>query len=161
MELVVVLVAVVAVTAGLLQIAALSRVRLQMLNEARGSAAAYAISDSYLTIEPAAQLLTDWSKGKDQQPMSADDIPGVTTPGLIRDDILAYAHPEELDAVVPGNVVSAAMMQDPLIDAFGLVRGHAKSDPIPLIPVARHLFYQADSITLEADAVTVWMKGLP
>ena len=93
--------------------------------------------------------------------MSADDIPGVTTPGLIRDDILAYAHPEELDAVVPGNVVSAAMMQDPLIDAFGLVRGHAKSDPVPLIPVARHLFYQADSITIEADAVTVWLKGLP
>ncbi len=160
MEFVVALVAVVVIVAALLQVTALSRERLRTIQEARARVATMSLSDSYATMTPAANLLAGWTEGSDGRPMSADDQALATTADSIRGDILEIARPEALAALIPTNPVTRAMWEDPLTEAFGLVRGTARSDPVELMPVVRNLLYRADDIRVEGDATGVWLKGV-
>lgn len=160
MEMVVALVAVAVVVAALLQITALSRAHLQMINAARAEAAMYAMAPEYRSGAPMADLIVNWELGPDGRPMTADDRAVVTGAGGVRSRVLRHARPEELNRVVPGNPVTAAAWNDPLPAAFGLVRSVQLSDPVPMIPIARHLLYDAESIRVEGDATTVWLQGI-
>ena len=160
MEFVAALVAVVVIVAALLQITALSRERLRAIQKARAQVATMSLADQYATMTPEASLLVGWTEGSDGRPMSADDQAIATTADSIRRDILEIARPEELAALIPTNLVTRAMREDPLTEAFGLVRGTARSDPVELMPVVRNLLYRADDIRVEGDATGVWLKGV-
>jgi hypothetical protein len=160
LEMVVALIAVVVVVAALLQVTALSRERLRMINAARAEAAMYAMGIDYLSGAPMPELLLDWELGPDGRPMSADDQAVLVSAEGVRSRVLRHARPEELNRIVPGNPVTGAAWTDPLPAAFGLVRSVQLSDPVPMIPIARHLLYDAEFIRVEGDATTVWLQGI-
>ncbi|MBP7275867.1 MAG: hypothetical protein KBA51_06670 [Kiritimatiellae bacterium] len=160
MEFVAALVIVVILVAALLQVAALSRERLRALQGARARVASVALADEYPTLSPGPGLLAGWTTGADGRPMSADDRAVGSAPDRLREDVLSLAGPMPLNLLAPGNPVSRAAMEDPMVDAFHLIRGTEQSDPVILIPIVRRLLYRADEITVEADATGVWLKGV-
>lgn len=160
MEFVAALVIVVILVAALLQIAALSRERLRALQAARARVASMALADEYQTPSPGPGLLSGWMEGPDGRPMSADDRAMGATPTRLREDVLALAAPGDLLPMVPGNPVSRAAMEDPMVDSFHLIRANERGDPVMLMPIVRHLLYRADEVAVEADATGVWLKGV-
>lgn len=160
LEFVIALVAILVLVAGLLQIGRLTRVQLNALNEARADAARLAMSDVYTRRIPGPQFLRDWDVGPDRARHSRDDIPRPGDPGLVRLMILAHAKPDELAARVPDNPVSGLMNRYPLIDGYALVHGRAEPRTVPLLPVMRHLIYNAEAIDIGADAWLVWTQRL-
>lgn len=159
-ELTVALVAILAILAALLQIGILSRVHLETMGEARSAAAQYAIGDSYQTMQPGAQMIRSWGVGNDGRRYSRDDSATAGTGQFLRDNVLRVAHPDELNLRVPNNRVFNLYYNDPIVDEFEFVRATAESQPVPLLPVVRHLFYNAESIRLESESVMVWTKGI-
>jgi hypothetical protein len=160
LEMTVALVAVVVVVAALLQVTALSREHLRMINAARAEAAMYAMGTEYRSGAPMPELLLDWELGPDERPMTADDRAVIASAEGVRSRVLRHARPEALNRIVPGNPVTGAAWTDPLPEAFGLVRSVQLSDPVPMIPIARHLLYDAEFIRVEGDATTVWLQGI-
>ena len=158
LEFVIALVPILLVVAGLLQIGTLSDRWVRTYNEARGEAAALALSDTFASTS--VPLVSSVEAGDDGSSYSADDERQLGATTFLREGILPFARPEALFALVPANPVSAAALSDPLADRLRLVRGSARSDPVPLLPVVRHLLYQADSIRIENDATLTWAKGL-
>lgn len=159
-EFAVALVAMLALLAGLLQIGRLTREHLAVANRARASADRYAMADDYTLALPGPRYIRDWEPGADQAPYSRDDQNRLDDSALFSANVIVHSHPELLNAVAPSNRVSALSGSVLVADAFELVRGSERSDPIPLLPVARHLFYDAESIVVEADAWSVWTKGI-
>lgn len=160
-EFVVGLVAVLAVAAGLLQIARLARAHTETLALAREEAARDAMSAGYVEpVSPAPRFIRDWSLGPDGAAYSRDDriVPG--SPGDISSLLIERARPDDLEDLLPDNPVSP--MSDPaaVMPGFYLVRGGARSDPIPLLPVVRRLLYNAPSITMEGEVYLIWTTGI-
>lgn len=160
LEFVIALVAILVLVAGLLQIGRLTRVQLNALNEARADAARLAMADLYTRRVPGPQFLFDWDIGPDRARHSRDDIPRPGDPGAVRLMILAHAKPDELAVRVPNNPVSNLMNLYPLIDGYALVQGRAEPRSVPLLPVMRHLIYDAEAIDIRADAWLVWTQRL-
>lgn len=159
-EMTVCLVAILAILAALLQIGLLSRVHLDTIGEARGAAAQYAISDVYQSMQPSAEMIQAWDEGDDGRRYSRDDEAAVGGSQFLRQHVLPVAHPDELHRHVPGNRFFNLQYNDPAADEFEFVRGTSESRPVPLLPVVRHLLYNAESIRLEAQSVLVWTKGI-
>ncbi len=158
LEFVIALVPILLLVAGLLQLGTLSDRWVRTYNEARGEAAALAMSDTFSS--SAVSLVSTVEAGRDGAGYSADDQRNAGSAALPRAGILQHARPEALMSLAPGNPISAAALSDPLAEQLRLVRGSARSDPVPLLPVVRHLLYQADSIRIENDATLTWTKGL-
>lgn len=159
-EMTVALVAILAILAALLQIGLLSRIHLDTIDEARGNAAQYAIGDTYQSMMPSAKLIQGWSEGDDGRRYSRDDASTLGSGAYLRQSVVSVAHPDQLQSLVPGNRFYRLQQNEPIIDEFDFVRGTAESRPVPLLPVVRHLLYNAESIRLEAESVTVWTKGI-
>jgi len=159
-ELAVALVAILAILAALLQVGILSRVHLETMGEARNAAAQYAIGDSYQTMLPGAQMIRSWGAGGDGRCYSRDDTPAAGSGQFLRDNVLRVARPDQLNLYAPDNRFFNLYYNDPIVDEFEFVRATAESQPVPLLPVVRHLFYNAESITLESESITVWTKGI-
>jgi hypothetical protein len=159
-EMTVALVAILAILAALLQIGLLSRVHLDTIGEARGNAAQYAISDVYQSMQPSAEMIQAWSEGDDTRRYSRDDEAALGSSQFLRQHVLPVAHPDELHRRVPGNRFFSLQYNDPAVEEFEFVRGTSESRPVPLLPVVRHLLYNAESIHLEAQSVSVWTKGI-
>jgi hypothetical protein len=159
-EMTVALVAILAILAALLQIGLLSRVHLDTIGEARGNAAQYAISDTYQSMQPSADMIQSWSEGDDGRRYSRDDAVALGSGQFLRQSVIPVSRPAELQRLVPGNRFFSLQNNDPVAEEFEFVRGTAESRPVPLLPVVRHLLYNAETIRLEAQAVTVWTKGI-
>ncbi len=159
-ELVVAMIVILVLFAGLLQIGQLTRAQLNALNEARGDAARLAMSDLYTQRFPGPQFIRDWDVGPDRARHSRDDVALAGDPGLVRLQIVSHAKPDELAQRVPGNPVSDMMTRYPLIDAYALVHGRSEPRTVPLMPVVRHLLYDADAIDIKADAWLIWTQRL-
>lgn len=160
-ELVIALVAVLALVAALLQIGQLTGVHMQELQEARAQADANALSDAYVLMLPNPRYIQDWNPGPDGIIHTRDDqvVDGNELPVLT--EIVDVAHPSELDLRIPGNRVSALRTQNSLIREFDFVRGDAQPQTVPLLSATQHLLYAADSITVEASTWMVWTQGIP
>ncbi len=159
-EMTVALVAILAILAALLQIGLLSRVHLDTMGEARGNAAQYAISDTYQSMLPSADMIQAWSEGDDDRRYSRDDEAALGSSQFLRQNVIPVSRPAELQRLVPGNRFFSLQNNDPAVEEFEFVRGAAESRPVPLLPVVRHLLYNAETIRLEAQSVTVWTKGI-
>ena len=159
-EMTVALVALMVVVAGLIQIARLGRVKIDTLNEARAGAAGMMMGDNYVSVPPHSHYLADWTRGDDNSAYSADDEMVGAGTEEVRQIILAKARPSFLATQVPGNPLSTAMFSDPMADEFRIVHGNAKSEPVVLLPIVRHLLYGRDQIRLESDVYMVWTKGI-
>jgi len=159
-EFTVALVAITAILAALLTLGRLGREHLNALHEARGEAAARAMAQAYITELPYPRFLRDWEEGPDRARHSRDDVPRYGDPGAVRLHIAAKAKPDELGARVSPNPLTALATQEPMIYEYRLVSGRARPRTIPLLPVARHLLYNAEAVTIEADAWMTWTQGL-
>ena len=159
-EMVVGLVAILAIVAGLLQIGLLAHAHTQTLMQARAEAGAFAMSPTFAQQAPAPQYLYDWSAGADGRTHSRDDKPLFALSDDVRDDVLAHAKPPALGNYVGDNPVNEAYESEALLDSFRIVHGREESEDIPLYPVVRTLLYDAESIRLEADVWLTWSRQI-
>lgn len=163
-EFIVGLVAVLALLAGILQVASLTKTHTDTIIEARRRAAELAMSDlpRGTDIHSNPEWLRTWRIGPDGRPHTRDDVPVPGNPDEFRSIVVQRAAPSEdwnLMHEIPNNrLVRLHGAHDPG-NLFGLVRGH-DSQSVPLIPAARHLFYNAESIDVQAEAWIPWLKGL-
>ncbi len=159
-ELAVALIAVLVLTAALIQLGTLSRVHLDVQDSARERAGRRSLGEWYGADAPPPIYLRDWSEGPDRRPYTRDDVPLRGNPETVRHNILRHGRPNVLRLHRPGNPFSEAMANDPLVARYGLVGAREESPPIPLLPIIRRLVYQADAITLEATVWSVRLDGL-
>ncbi len=159
-ELMIALVALMAVFAGMLQIARLGQARSAALQDARREAGRFALAETYAVEMPGPQFLYGWQAGGDGRTHSADDQAVQASTRLVETGLLSPARPGDLDARVPGNAVSGLQNISPLVNGLDLVHGREQTDDIPLYPVVRHLLYDAESIRITADAWLTWTRGV-
>jgi hypothetical protein len=163
-ELMIGLVAVLAVFAGLLQIASLSRTRTEVSVEARREAGALTMLS---TLDGLPVTIPDYVR---------DRFAGADTRRHSRDDTFDNANPADLDALitqrsapdnagwgvlnsVPGNAVSGLSGHPDPVSVFGLLNGK-ETETLEVIPAVRSLLYHADSIEVEGSAWMTWTKGI-
>jgi len=159
-ELTIALVAILAILGALLQVGVLSRVHLSVMDEARANAGRMAIGDIYQSVAPSAQMIREWDIGPDGRRYSRDDRAVAGDGAFLRQTILPVARPDELHRHIPNNRVFSLHYNEPVAEEFQFVRGTASSRSVELIPVVRTLLYRADSIRLDAEAVSVWTRGI-
>ncbi len=160
LELTIALVAIMVIVAGMIQIGRLGLAYLDTIHQARSLAAQYSMSDVYQTMVPPAQWIQEWHEGPDGRRFSRDDVPTIGSSHALRQFVLPVAHPAELRRQVPTNRFSALQYAQEPIEEFDLVRASARSRPVPLLPVTRHLIYRADFIRVESEAVLTWTKHI-
>ena len=156
-EFIVGLIAVLALAAGLLQLATLTRAHSDAMVKARAEAGELAMMDANLISN--AEFIRDWREGSDKRRHTRDDQ---TTAGDVRgfdNNIVAHAAPDQaawtiLDTV-PADALPALHGEPDPASRFGLVHGHA-SDNVALISAVQSYLYRADHIDVVAD---VWMTS--
>ena len=159
-ELTVALIAVLVLVAGLLQIAALSRAHLDAIDVARERAGMRALGGLIGAESPPMHYLRNWSFGPDGRAYTRDDVPLRGHPDLVRQGVLRHARPGALGLRLPGNAVSLAMTDEPLVHHFGLVGVRETSEPVPLLSTVQRMIYRADEITFEPVVWSVQLEGL-
>ena len=158
------LVVVLAVFAGLLQIASLTRTHTEANVEARREAGSLTMLDTLdglpLTMP---DYMRDRFEGPDTRRHSRDDTFDNANPANFDGLITQQTAPDQAgwDALnsVPGNAVSGLNGNPNPVAMFGLVRGQ-EEDQVELIPAVRSLLYHADSIDVEGKAWMTWTKGI-
>jgi hypothetical protein len=161
LELVITLVAVMVLVAALLQIGQLTGAHLIGLHEARSRADALALSDVYLQALPNPDYLRDWSPGPDGVAQSRDDQALLDNDQLFVSEIVQPLRPGDLNRYLPGNRFAPLGTPGLVIREFDLLRGDATTRTVPLLPAARHLLYDAESIAIGADCWMIWSRNIP
>lgn len=104
--------------------------------------------------------LSGWGTGPDNKSYTRDDVPvWPADPGEYVDRITRYAHPENLNAILPDNPVSQIAANEELARQFRLVTGYSLQT-VPALPVVRHLFYDRSSISVRSQLWMTWLKDL-
>lgn len=154
-ELAVALVVILAITAGLLQIASLGRAHTEVMVTARQEAGSLAMGP--LPAFDSAEFILDWTPGPDGKRLTKDDVPrnGVTMP--FNDVIVDHAAANEDQWEVLNDASRTEVQElrghpDPA-SVFGLVKGY-ESEKLPLLSAVQHLLYRAKYVEVEAE---VWM----
>ena len=160
-ELVVGLIAIMAVFAGLLQIMLLGRARSDTLLEARADAGETAMDPALLIQAPA--FADDVLEGPDGASYSADDVisSGSPVPFMVTAVERSAADPagwQQIDAV-PNNAVSDLHNSAQPTYAFDFVRGRS-TRVVPVLGAAQHLLYNASSVRVEAEVWLPWLQGI-
>ena len=154
-ELLIGMVAVLALTAGLLQVASLSKTHTEVLVDARRQAGEYAMLDLNLLFDP--DYIRDWEEGEDSSRHTRDDEMETSSPAGFQATIVERAGRDDGDwsviDSVPNQGLTTLRESNTPDSWFGLVRGHDEKS-IAVLPAVRSLLYRADSIDVEA---TVWM----
>ena len=151
-EFVVGIIAVLVITACLVQIGVMSKIHTDVMSSAREKAGYLAIAPPLLP--PAADYLAKWDNGADKVNYSVDDASSPGDIGDFKARMVAYAHPADLESKVGPNKISN-LDGIPLGVMDGLVEGH-DSETVPLLPAVKDLVYAADWIKVES---VVWMTS--
>jgi len=147
--------------AALVQLGAIARRDLRNILDARARAGSAALSDVYLApISPGPRFIRDWTDGPDRSPYTADDVPLFSNPALVSDEIIARGRPDSLASFSPQNPFSPLSDPAAVIPGMAFVRGSSTRTVLPLLPIARRLFFGRDSLELDADVYLIWTKGL-
>jgi hypothetical protein len=153
-ELIVALVVILALAAGLLQVASLGRAHTEVMVDARREAGLLAMLEVIPLAAP--DYIQDWDPGPDGKRLTRDDLP-ILGDDMAFDDVIVEKAAADDDAWAILSTVSNSIpaLRDHLdpVAVFGLVHGE-ESETVPLLPAVRSLLYQADSIDVRAD---VWM----
>lgn len=160
-ETVIALVALMAICAALVQLSRLGRARTEALAAARLEAGQQAMRDFYTLPMPAPAFIYNWNVGGDRRSHSADDAPQLALSGTVDTGLLAPAHPDDLAARLPGNALSGLAGRRPVVSGFDFVHGRVTSERITLLPVVRHLLYDAEDVRIIADAWLTWTREVP
>lgn len=156
-EFVVALVAIIVLTAGLLQFARISAAHTATAVEARREAGAYAIMAAPPFADP--DYILDRTVGPDGAAYSRDDGHIDALPDNFYAKVVGYANPAALNTRLPGNAVSRLYGRPfPQLE-FGMTYG-SDSKQVPLLPVIRSLVYRATDIELESEAWMIWTHGI-
>jgi len=158
-ELMVGLVAVLALLAGLLQVAGLTRAHTDTMVEARREAGFRAMLDPgrAANVGTTPDYIRDWRAGPDERRHTRDDRHTAGDPSAFQRVIAARAAPDPagwqiLDGI-EGNRVSALYHSAVPAGVFGLVEGY-DTQSVPVLPAVRALLYRADTVQVESR---VWM----
>jgi hypothetical protein len=159
-EFVVGIVAVLVVAALLFQVGRVARLHTEALLEAREEAGERAMSDAYRVALPGPDYIRDWRPGGDERRFSRDDEPVRGGWGTVSGSITVHGRPTDLNEQVAGNPISLLHTDPSPVDSFGLVNGRTETKEVEVMPVIRHLLYDAPSIEVDHEAWMVWTKGL-
>jgi len=163
-EVIVGLVAILAIMSGLLQIAGLTRAHTAVLVEARreaGQAALLGLGSGPPLSAP--HYIMDWQEGLDGKRLTRDDTFTMASSVPFDDGIVERAAPDpqgwELLHSVPEDALPRLHNHANPVSLFGLVRGHAEAC-VPLLPAVQHLLYAADTIEVESEVWMTWTRGI-
>lgn len=160
-ELVIALIAAIALLAALVQIGWLTREQLISIQEAREQADQAALSDFYSFPSRRPDAIRDWNAGPDRIRHSRDDTAVSGNQDLFLSEIVVAAQPIDLSARIRGNPISALVNAGSEAIPFQAVRGEAEARTVPMLPAARRLLYDTDSIILENEVWMPWTRGVP
>ncbi len=160
-ELIVGMIVILALVAGMLQVASLTRAHTAVMVEARGRAGGLAMSDAFITAIP--DYIADVEVGPDGRSYSRDDTHTAASLVDLDNVIVTPTAPAAgdwayLDAV-PGNRVSALHRSPAPVLEFGLI-GTEEHAVIALLPAVRTLLYDAEEIEVEAKVWMTWTRGI-
>jgi hypothetical protein len=160
-ELVIAMVAILAVCAGLLQVSTLTKAQTDALFEARKKASEHVFSDAMPMGSP--EYIRYWKEGPDGKAMTADDLTtaanGSQFAATIVEKSVATADDWPIIEKAPDDVFLQLHGNAMPITKFGLVGGEATRS-VDLIPAVQHLLYRADSIDLESKVWMTWTRGI-
>lgn len=164
-EFVIGLVAVLALLAGLFQIASLIKSHTDVMVEARRQAGELANTD----LDPGqvllsdAQYIRDWQESGDGKRYTRDDSSTPADAAAFAARFTGKAVPDAAAWSVlgqaPGDRLSALNGAPNPSPFFGLVEGYCSTN-VPLLPAARHLFYAAESVDVQCKVWMTWTKGM-
>ena len=164
-EFIVGLVAVLALLAGLIQVASLTATHTDTMIQARRLAG----EESQRQLGLGEDLVTDpdyirdWREGPDNKKHTRDDESTAADPDRLDETILSRSVPDdsgwEIMSRTPHNRIRRLHSLENPVTLFGLVHGH-DAKPVTLIPAARHLFYDAETVNVECDVWMTWNHGI-
>jgi hypothetical protein len=158
MEFVVGLVATFCLVGGMVQLGLLALERSNAMISATAAAGERALADEH---EPQPiDYVTDWREGDDTFRHSADDTPRGGDAGFIAEEIGAAARPDRIRRYAPDHVLATVDDPERLIEHDSLVPGSASRVGIRLLPVVRKWIYRDDTVTVRAEAWSVWTQGV-
>lgn len=161
-EFVVALIAIMILLAGLVQIGTLTRAHADAQTAARQEAGQLALSDLYVGAADI-QYIYDWAPGGDGRRYTRDDVADAFFMGsnIVASvaTIVGYGEPEELEALRPGNPVSALATEPNSALLFDLVKGE-ESETVDTLPAIRSLVYDQPTVTVESEVWLTWAEGL-
>jgi len=160
-ELIVGLVALLAVFAGLVQIASLASAQNDALGSARRQVDIWSMSDVAMLHPP--DYIRFWNDGADGKPYTRDDTHDNGNPALFEAAVVdhAVASPADwslLDAI-PNNRLSAIRTATLPQAEFGLI-GRTEQRPVALLPAVQSLLYDRSEITVEGTVWAAWTQGI-
>lgn len=154
-ELMVGLIAILALVAGLVQVVSLARSRTDSLVEARKMAGELALMGAPVAAAP--EFIRDWSEGPDGRRHTRDDRFTRADAMEFSRIIVEQAAPDASGwrrlQSIPVDALSS-LRGDPAPTArFGFVRGRDRRE-VPLLPAVQSLLYRSPSIEIESE---VWL----
>jgi hypothetical protein len=159
------LVALLALTVGLLQFVSLNTRHAEALEKARLDAGVTAMldlsDDGQILSNP--DCILDWREGPDGERHTRDDRADPANPLPFTERIAGKAAGSPAEWSILGSVPDTRLPDlrdnpDP-VSAFGLVRGH-RTATVPLLPGVQDLLYRAKSVDVEGEAWMTWTKGI-
>jgi hypothetical protein len=156
-EFVVALVCILVLVAGIIQISVLGLRHSTLMNEARSDAGRKAMIDVSSFAGPL--YVSECTVGGDGIAFSKDDDKTVGDPLDVSVGLASHANPDDLDGVLPGNMVTTLAESEFPHLLFGLVEGE-KTDSVELIPIMREMVYRKDAVDLKVSAWMTWTRGI-
>lgn len=155
-EFVVGIVATICVFGGMVQLGLLALERSDAQIAATAEASEKAVADDYTPIP--VDYTVAWLPGDDAYRHSADDSAVSGDAAAIAERIGERSRPGWIRRYDDDTAFAQADDPAMLVEEYGMVRGSASNVGIELLPVVRHWIYRDDSITIRADAWSVWTK---
>lgn len=156
-ELIVALVAILVVLTGLTQIGQFGILHSETMRKARRDAGLLAVQDAQAWSAP--DYILDRTPGADNRRYSRDDDFTAANPADFASHVVAYANPMTLQNVIAGNRVSALWNSSFPQLSFGFVHGDA-TETTNLLPVVRHLIYDAETLNVQSHVWMTWTRGI-
>jgi hypothetical protein len=164
-ELMIGLVAILAVFAGLIQMVSLSRARHDTQYAARSQAGEASFRDLGGGIGQIsdADYIRDWDSGSDGRRHTRDDSATGGDAFRFSDTILQQSSPDtagwRIIAQAPGDRLSLLVGQPNPASLFGLIEAE-EHETVKLLPAVQSLLYDAESIEVESRVWMTWTKGI-
>lgn len=154
------LIALLTVVSGAFQLGMMGLGRTNARVEATAIASARSVDDESDTFRWIRNYVSEVSEGTDGRSYSQDDEVITQHAGDAFDRILGNNSPFLLQIYAPNNQFSRIFGTDDMQASLGFVRATAVEGNIPVMPIVRRLFFDQNSIDVEAEVWSVHLGGL-